>query len=273
MPSFEILPGDPNSTVIIHVPHGGLIIPESVRADIVLTNAELAEESITMSDIATDQLARDAYVNAGIKPWVFINNYSRLVIDPERFPDEREEMNAVGMGVVYTKTSDQRMLRQPDSDRDAKLVAEYFTPYAEALSNLTAQVREAHQRVTILDLHSFAPTALPYELHKHDARPALCLGTDDFHTSPTLIDQAHMAFSSVGSIAIDQPFSGTYVPLAFYKVDAAVQSLMLEIRKDTYAFGDYRAAEYRDVVTACIDLVHRIETDEATDLTEASALR
>ena len=264
MPSFEILPGDPNSTVIIHVPHGGLIIPESVRADIVLTDAELAQETVTMSDIATDQLARAAYAGAGIKPWVFINNYSRLVIDPERFPDEREEMNAVGMGVVYTNTSDQRTLRRPDRERDAKLVDEYFTPYAEALSDLTSRVLEMHQQVTLLDLHSFAPAALPYELHKLDARPALCLGTDDFHTSPKLIGQAQGAFASVGSIAINQPFSGTYVPLAYYQVDAAVQSLMLEIRKDTYAFGDYRAAEYRDVVTACIDLVSRIETNDTS---------
>jgi len=272
MSPFDILPGDPNSTVILHVPHGGLIVPESIRVDIVLSDAELADEVITMSDIATDQIARDTYANAGVKPWVFINNYSRLVIDPERFPDEREEMNAVGMGVVYTKTSDQRTLRQPDSDRDAKLIAEYFTPYAQALSDLTARVLGSHQRVTILDLHSFAPAALPYELHKHDARPALCLGTDGFHTSPTLLSNAELAFSTVGSIAIDQPFSGTYVPLAFYQEEAAVQSLMLEIRKDTYAFGDCLSDEYRHVVNACIDLLRRIETTETTELAEASAL-
>ena len=41
---------------------------------------------------------------------------SRLIIDPERFPDDlMETTSEVGMGVIYTRTSDGRVLRDPDT--------------------------------------------------------------------------------------------------------------------------------------------------------------
>ena len=259
MNSFEILSGDHSSNIIIHVPHGGMIIPGEIRQDIVLADDDLAREIMLMADIATDEIARDIYRKAQIKPWIFINNFSRLVIDPERFPDEREEMNAVGMGAVYTKTSDEKTLRLPDIERDQMLVANYFDPYTIALSALTTQVLGTHEQVTILDLHSYAVEALPYEIHQTSKRPALCLGVDTFHTSEALINTARSVFSALTSIEVDQPFVGTYVPLEYYKKDARVQSLMLELRKDTYAYGDKYAPRYEAVILACVDLLNRIE--------------
>ncbi len=259
MNSFEILPGDQASNIIIHVPHGGTIIPEDVRRDIVLADDDLTREIKLMADSATDEIARDVYRRAQIKPWIFINNFSRLVIDPERFPDEREEMNTVGMGAVYTKTSDQKTLRLPDSHRDQLLISEYFAPYTAALSSLTTEVLTNHKKVHILDLHSYAVEALPYEIHQVSQRPALCIGIDSFHTSQTLIDNCRAAFASVSSIEIDQPFVGTYVPMEHYKEDARVKSLMLELRKDTYAYGDKKSPQYQDIVLACVDLLNRIE--------------
>jgi len=41
---------------------------------------------------------------------------SRLIIDPGRFLDDaKEAMSEVGMGVIYTRTSDGRVLRDPDT--------------------------------------------------------------------------------------------------------------------------------------------------------------
>ena len=45
MSSFEIIPGDAQSTVILHVPHSSTFIPADVRAGIVLTDEELAAET------------------------------------------------------------------------------------------------------------------------------------------------------------------------------------------------------------------------------------
>jgi N-formylglutamate amidohydrolase len=162
-----------------------------------------------------------------------MNNLSRLVFDPERFDDPSEEMESVGMGVVYTKTSDQKPLRAVTSSERAQLVAEYYQPYSAELSKLVSRTLELHGQVIIIDLHSYAKEALEYELHKDLARPEICLGIDSFHTPKSLIDSASRAFGGF-EIGHNAPFAGTYVPLEHYQSEPMVHSIMIEIRKDTY---------------------------------------
>jgi N-formylglutamate amidohydrolase len=90
----------------------------------------------------------------------------------------------------------------------------------------------------ILDLHSFPRQALAYELHPRDARPVMCLGADDRHTPRWLLEAAREAFAPHGSVAVNQPFRGTYVPLRHYGRDDRVSSLMLELRRDAYLQHD-----------------------------------
>lgn len=252
---FTILPGDPESRVIIHVPHGGLFIPEIEIPTFTLQGAELEAEAELMADIHTDSVAREVYEAAKVKPWVFINNLSRLVVDPERFADESEEMNSVGMGFAYEKTAAQESLREVGEALSNHLYATYFEPYSAGFSSLTGRVLGEHEQVTILDFHSYAVEASPYELHKEDARPAVCLGVDDFHTDQGLIFKARKAFEALGAVAVNAPFKGTYVPLEFYGTDSRVQSIMLEIRKDTYGFGDPESAAYQETVVAITQLL------------------
>lgn len=248
-----------NSSVIIHVPHAGLVIPVEARDRIVLSDVELEVEKLLMADTATDSLAVRASELCSVKPSLFVNRFSRLVIDPERFPDEREEMNVVGMGAVYLKTSAQRELRSPDADDDSRLIKKYFEPYANALEQLVDQVLDLHGRVTIIDLHSFGIQALPYELHGQDARPNLCIGTDSFHTSESLIVQVTNSFKGIGSIEFNQPFSGTYVPLKHYQQNTSVQSVMIELRKDSYGFGEADSEPFEMVASMLAKLVEQID--------------
>src|SRR5690606_22745993 len=88
-------------------------IPADVRAGIVLDDAGLERELDHITDAHTAALAEAAARAAGRTPWRFVNGLSRLVVDPERFPDDREEMLAVGMGAVYTRTTHREALR-PD---------------------------------------------------------------------------------------------------------------------------------------------------------------
>ncbi len=253
--AFTILPGDPESQVIIHVPHGGLLIPEVEIATFTLKGNELEAEATLMADIHTDSIARQIYDAATVKPWVFINNLSRLVVDPERFADESEEMNKVGMGFAYEKTADQRPLRQVDERLSGHLFRSYFHPYSAAFAALTGSVLGEQQQATIIDLHSYAVDALPYELHQDDVRPAVCLGVDEFHTDLNLVLEAKQALQGLGTIAVNEPFKGTYVPLEFYGRDPRVQSIMLEIRKDTYGFGGSKSAGYQATVLAITQLI------------------
>ena len=230
MPSFDLLPGAGESPVILHVPHSAREIPAEVRAGIVLDDPALERELDHIVDAHTAELAEEAAGLARTTPWRFVNRLSRLVVDPERFPDEREEMLAVGMGAVYTRTTRRKPLRAADTDPEP-LIDRYFRPYARAMTEAVAGRLAAVGRAVVIDVHSYPGAPLPYELHGEGPRPPVCLGTDPFHTPPELVAAAREAFGEVG---LDSPFSGTYVPLEFYGREPRVSALMVEIRRDTY---------------------------------------
>ncbi|MET9651291.1 N-formylglutamate amidohydrolase [Streptomyces sp. NPDC006460] len=232
-PSFRLHPGAPDSPVILHVPHSSRVIPEDVRAGIVLDDRELRVESDHITDAHTAEIAEAAAEAAGRTPWRFVNGLSRLVVDPERFPDEREEMLAAGMGAVYTRTTHREDLRRADFD-GRPLIERYFRPYAAAMTAAVTERLDAVGRAVVIDVHSYPTKALPYELHGDGPRPPVCLGTDSFHTPPALLDAAREAFAGFGGIGLDSPFAGTYVPLRYYGTAANVGALMVEIRRDLY---------------------------------------
>ncbi|MEU3098599.1 N-formylglutamate amidohydrolase [Streptomyces sp. NPDC006967] len=232
-PSFEFLPGDADSPVILHVPHSAREIPAEVRCAIVLGDAALERELDHITDSHTASIAGAAAGAAGVAPWRFVNRLSRLVVDPERFPDEREEMLAVGMGAVYTRTTHREALR-PEGFHPEPLIERYFRPYARAMTEAVADRLAATGRAVIIDVHSYPSAPLPYELHGDGPRPEVCLGTDSFHTPPGLLAAAREAFAPCGETGLDSPFAGTYVPLEFYGRRAEVSALMVEIRRDTY---------------------------------------
>ncbi len=232
-PSFELLPGTPDSPVILHIPHSSREIPPDVRTGIVLDDTALDRELDHIVDAHTAELAEEAAKSAQRTPWRFVNRLSRLVVDPERFPDEREEMQAVGMGAVYTRTTHGEPLRAAGTDA-GPLIERYFRPYVQAMTDAVADRLAVTGRAVIIDVHSYPSAPLPYELHGEGPRPAVCLGTDSFHTPPALLAAAREAFAPCGETGLDSPFSGTYVPLAFYGGDPRVSALMVEIRRDTY---------------------------------------
>ena len=125
-----------------------------------------------MTDAHTDLLARriSERVN-GRRPWSFVNRLSRLVVDPERFPDEREVMNRVGMGAVYTRTSTGKPLRADNPAHRAELIATLFEPYSRAFADLVDDRLAATGCAVILDLHSYPEDPLPTSsIHTMSAR-------------------------------------------------------------------------------------------------------
>jgi N-formylglutamate deformylase len=232
--TFDVLrPARPGLPVVVHAPHGSTHIPADVRADLLLDDETLTTELLRMTDHHTDRLAEHLVGTLGVT--AFVNRTSRLVVDPERFPDPADEdMDAAGMGAVYTRTHDGRPLRTEDADRRAALLADYFHPYADALTGLVAATLEAHGSCLLVDLHSYPSQRLPYERGGSD-RPAVCIGTHPVHTPSDVVDAVTAAADDHGlDTALDTPFAGTYVPLQYFGRDDAVRSVMLELRRDTY---------------------------------------
>ncbi len=237
--SFELIAGSSDSPVVIHVPHSSTVIPPWVRELIILDDSALDRELQMMTDTDTDRIAELASQGSSVRPWIFVNRLSRLVIDPERFPDPDDEPMArpeIGMGAVYTRTSDLDVLRLADAAHHNELLTQYFHPYAAALTEAVDDRLRSLGRALIIDLHSFPQMELPYEALHHGGadRPELCLGTDEFHTPNILIDSARQSFTPVGRVVLNQPFTGTYVPLKHYHNDPRVTSIMIELRRDQY---------------------------------------
>ncbi|MDX3779738.1 N-formylglutamate amidohydrolase [Streptomyces europaeiscabiei] len=252
-PSYRLLPGAPESPVLLHVPHGSRVIPAGVRDGIVLDDAALERELDHITDAYTDRIAERAAERSAVGPWRFVNQLSRLVVDPERFPDEREEMLAVGMGAVYTRTTHGEVLRPAGRDGlpaeglppggsapggsapgGQLLVDRYFHPYAAAMTAAVSNRLAAVGRAVVVDVHSYPSEPLPYELHGDGPRPPVCLGTDPFHTPADLLAAAEDAFAGFGGTGVDSPFAGAYVPLKYYGHDPRVTALMIEVRRDVY---------------------------------------
>lgn len=224
---FAVSDFSETSPVILHAPHGSRFIPAELAHTFELDAEGLTREKNIMTDHFTDRLVADIAQCSKM-----VNGVSRFVVDVERFPDEREEMVAVGMGAFYTHGSQRQLIRRAEHTADPALRS-YFDTYSLAFTELVQRTLDAHGRAVIIDVHSYPANAQPYELHSDEARPQLDIGADTEHTPDELVDQTRKAFAHLEA-GVNQSFHGTYVPLRFYRSDPRVQSVMLEIRRDTY---------------------------------------
>ncbi len=219
------------SPVILHAPHGSRFIPWPLLSPFSVTHDELERERDLMTDHFTDTLVINTALTKRVS--AIVNRLSRFVVDVERFPDEREEMLAVGMGAFYTHGSHGQRIRASSIMDDANLRA-FFDAYSLAFTELVQRTVDAHGHAIIIDVHSYPTLPLPYEMHADEPRPQLDIGADDTHTPASLVDAVRAAFPDL-ECGVNDSFHGTYVPLRFYDArDTRVQSVMLEIRRDVY---------------------------------------
>lgn len=218
---------------ILHIPHASKTIPDCVRKTFLLSDSELHDELIRMTDSFADELFVCEHASA--RRVVF--PVSRLVVDPERFPDDHQEpMAAKGMGAVYRRTSDGRPLRKALSNQERRdLIATYYQPHHEVLTAAVQMALVARGCCLILDCHSFSSKPLPHEPDQSPDRPDICIGADEYHTPGWLSDMGISLFGGSGyRVAVNRPFSGTLVPETFRGVDPRVLSIMIEVNRSLY---------------------------------------
>ena len=224
-----------------HLPHDATVIPDEVRDQFVLSDQELADEVRRMTDHLTGRLfGLDLGDERVIRAPV-----SRLVVDVERFPEDLDEpMAARGMGVIYHRTADGQPLRRPLSKHERRdLLERWYWPHHRRLDDAVEMALVRTGQCLLIDCHSFPSEPLPYETDQSPDRPDICLGTDEFHTPPELLEAAIGAFRREGfDVAVDRPFSGALVPLSRYRRDRRVGALMVEVNRGLYL--DERTGEW-----------------------------
>jgi N-formylglutamate amidohydrolase len=224
--------------LFLHLPHDSTVIPSAERADFVVSEEALRHELLRLTDWHT----ADLYADGADPADVVRAEVSRLVVDVERFADDDEERcSAVGMGATYVKTCAGKPLRALSSDRRAELLDCYYWPHHRRLDESAAERLGRFGRCVILDAHSFPTGPLPTQVD-FSAPPEIGIGTQPGHTSPELRAVAESFFRRRGFVVgVDVPFSGAIVPNRFCGKNHAVQSVMIEVRRDLYM--DERSGE------------------------------
>lgn len=219
--------------LVFHVPHDSTWIPDAVRPQFALTDNELADELLKMTDhhtldLFTDGIPAEQIVRA---------KASRLVVDVERFADDTtEDMAKVGMGAVYVRAHSGSALRHPLSETDrSQLLSDWYTPHHETLTRKVDTALTRFGKCLIVDCHSFASKPLPHESDQLPDRPQFCIGTDAFHTPAQLGNNLVGALIREGfTTKKDSPFKGALVPLQFYEKDKRVSAVMIEVNRNLY---------------------------------------
>lgn len=109
----------------------------------------------------------------------------------------------------------------------------------------------------MIDVHSFRVNQHPNAINHGQVRPSICIGTDPFHTPKWLTEAAQSAFSIIGENYLNQPYSGTYVPLTFYQRKQKITSLMMETRADTFLTDELKI--HAGFETVCKALAHLVD--------------
>lgn len=212
---------------IIHIPHSSVFIPDNFIIDFLLNKKELSKEL----DIMTDNFSY--YLVNEIDDVEYVKfNYSRLICDVERFNDDTEIMNTIGMGVFYTKTHELKELKKINHK---EFINKIYNEHHEKLYTKTKQLLNVNEKVLIFDIHSYSNEKLPYEISETDKRPDICIGFNDYHINDKILrDIEHILDDFNYSYEFNIPFSGSIVPKEYYNENENVLSVMIEINKKLY---------------------------------------
>lgn len=218
--------------VILHIPHSSTVVPD--KQGFIVDDEFLNSEILKLTDWFTDELF---YSENNI---MLIARFSRIFCDVERFVDDNiEKMSRFGMGVLYEKSDSGKIIRKIHPYLREKILINFYWNYHNELSKAVQNQLEEHDEALIIDCHSFPDIPVNRDLNKDANRPDFNIGTDPFHTSKNLIETAARFFDEKGySVGIDWPYSGSIVPLDFYKTDIRVKSIMLEINRKLYLLGE-----------------------------------
>jgi N-formylglutamate deformylase len=229
--------------VLVEVPHAGLLIPESLR-DEVLASEETRRRD---ADLYVDELYALA-PDAGAA--VLSARLSRYVVDLNRAPDDVElgalEDPITGRlsgptrqprGVVWRVTTDGRpVLRTPlDASALAQRLAQFHQPYHARLREELERTRERFGFVVLVAGHSM-PSAVrrgPREIERRaDIVPGSLGGTS---TDPRVVELVDQHFRGAGlSVRHDDPYRGGFTTAHYGRPAQRQHAIQIEINRALY---------------------------------------
>jgi N-formylglutamate deformylase len=214
--------------LILHIPHSADGIPD--KTGYVVSDAVLNDEILLLTDWFTDDLFSTSDCVS------VVANFNRVFCDVERFADDdKEAMAAVGMGTIYTNSDYGSILRNVSDELKNSILENYYYPHHKKLSAAVAEQLASDGKALIVDCHSFSSTPFKRDLSQDTPRPDICIGTDSFHTPRSLYKFSAVYFKWHGySVKVNNPYSGSIVPMEYYQKNSCVHTIMIEVNRDLY---------------------------------------
>ena len=206
-----------NSPLVISIPHSGTDIPQDIAP---LCNLAAKREH---TDWALQELVTP------LSETTLAATVSRYIVDVNRFkPRAGKAIQPIIPRI--DEVGHQLFNNYPSKQKQADWLERYYVPYYLHLEKLLNEKLERHERVLLVDLHSYDDTLF--------RTSDIIIGTRRKQTiSEELLEQLQTLFHEEGlSTRVDTPFSGGNIIATFGK-QARIEAVQIEVPYSLYLEG------------------------------------
>ena len=237
-----------NRPILISIPHSSVFVPIELRRNMNLTNKEI----VAHADLATDVIfdIPDVYK--------VIAKINRLVVDPNRAPDDIEMETKLGAeGVVVAVSEDKKPIykRVPSLRQISDRVKKYHDSFHDEIDSHKAKVR------FLIDGHSCKSVGPMTKPDAGQRRPDIILGNRHFTTCSREQTAFFMNFFRKKGLSVDvnKPYSGKYI-LGYHCSRRHLPGIQVEINRALYMNENTLRVRKKDVEK--LNLIIRELVDE-----------
>lgn len=248
---FEVIDPNPDSPILVSVPHCGITIPSELKFGYVPEKIQFIDDT----DWYVDRLYN--FVGQMGIPMIKAT-YSRWVIDLNRNAESKPLYNDGRVITALTPTSDFNnhpiyLNEGPNQVEIQRRIRTYYTPYYDKIEELLKAKRDKFKHVLFFDAHSIRQLVSGI---RSDPFPDLILGdVDGGSADSSLIKAAEEVLNkSPYSFQHNDPFKGGNLTRHFGKPAQGIHALQLEMSKILYMcdtetlYNEERAEEVRGVL-------------------------
>lgn len=248
---YDIIDPNPNSPILVSVPHCGTHIPDDIKEDY------LSERIDRIDD--TDWYVDKLYGFVEEMGIIMIKaKISRWVIDLNRNPESKPLYSDGRVITALTPVSDFNgnpiyKGEGPDAEEVSRRIRTYFNPYYAQIESILSERRKHHKHVLFFDSHSirrFVPGIRPQPF------PDLILGDADEQSADHSLIKAALDTLNQSNYRVqhNDPFKGGNLTRHFGNPKEGIHALQLEMSKDLYMddsemeYDEKRAANVQSVL-------------------------
>ena len=150
-PPFSLKKG--KSIFMFTSPHDGIAVPKTLPNYLGM-DREWFNDAHEARDLNMNALFKNMQYHFSDSSFLS-GNYSRLVTDLNRYPEHGMTRTSSEYAEISIKANQQE---QCDTTQEMQRIEEVHTPYHNARHERITQIREEHQGVIVIDMHTFNPT-------------------------------------------------------------------------------------------------------------------